>query len=64
MERQARKLTDIEKQIYKEGVKIGISLYAVWHNGTQYVGDGHKTKGQALEDVDKSQAPSLLWLPE
>jgi len=35
-----------------EGMRQGITLYAWWKDGTQYVGTTGRTLKQALEEVD------------
>lgn len=40
-----------------KGLKEGITLYAWWKDGTQYVGSCGTTLKKALEDVDKEFKP-------
>jgi len=61
-ERKARLLTPMEKRIYKEGVKQGLSLYAWWKDGVEYVGTTGTTKIRAMELVDNGLAPEALWV--
>jgi len=40
---------------YKEGLKEGVTRFAWWKEGTQYVGTTGKTLKQALEEIDKGE---------
>lgn len=60
--REARLLTAAEKCVYKEGVKHGVSLYAWWKDGVEYVGTCNTTKIRALELIEKGEAPEALWI--
>ena len=59
--RESRLLTETEKRIYKEGAKYGLSLYAWWKDGVEYVGTAYTTKARAMELVDKESAPAAIW---
>ena len=41
-----------EKAAYKEGLIEGITRYAHWMNGVQYVGTTGKTLKKALENLE------------
>lgn len=41
--------TNIEREYYRRGVVEGMTRYAWWKDGVQYVGDGHHTLRQAIE---------------
>ena len=52
IERQARKRFLI-KYSYIEGIKEGITRYAWWKDGEQYVGTTGKTLKEALKELDQ-----------
>jgi predicted transcriptional regulator len=43
-----------QKEAYVEGLKAGITLYAYWKDGVQYVGTSGKTLKEALERAKRS----------
>jgi hypothetical protein len=41
------------------GIREGITMYAWWKDGVQYVGTTGKTLAKALEDINKEEAARL-----
>jgi len=48
-----RKYKIMSDSSYYDGMRRGITLYAWWKDGVQYVGAGIRTLKKALEEVDK-----------
>jgi hypothetical protein len=48
-----------EIQTYYSGMAEGISKYAHWEDGVQYVGTTGKTLAQALEDIRAERKQQL-----
>lgn len=44
---------------YHDGLREGVSQYAYWRDGTQYVGTTGRTLKQALADIDQEEADVL-----
>lgn len=39
---------------FVEGIKAGLTVYAHWEDGIQYVGTAGKTLAEALKEVDEA----------
>lgn len=46
-------------EAHKDGLRVGIRVYAWWKDGVQYVGSTGKTLEEALEEANKD-AEALL----
>jgi len=44
---------------YHQGLRDGISIYAHWRDGVQYVGTTGKTLKEALEAINKAEQDTL-----
>lgn len=49
---------------YHEGVREGLTMYAHWRDGVQYVGTCGKTLKQALAEIDKQEQDTLDHLQD
>lgn len=54
-----RQTQRLQIEAYYEGVKLGVSLYAHWKDGTQYVGTCGKTLKDALKEIDRDRVERL-----
>ncbi len=45
---------------YYQGRREGVSLYAHWKDGVQYVGTTGRTLKQALADIDQQETDTLI----
>ena len=55
MESKLDKMADkIRKDIYKQGYIDGLTAYAWWKDGVQYVGTSHTTLEEAIEDLENN----------
>ena len=52
-------IDNIIHEAHKDGLMVGVRLYAWWKDGIQYVGSTGKTLKEALEEADKD-AQALL----
>jgi len=57
--REVRRLTEYEKKVYIEAKKNGVSLYAWWKDGVQYVGTTGCTLAKALQRVEEEGTPQF-----
>lgn len=54
---------DLNKSYYN-GVREGITQYAWWRDGVQYVGTCGETLAQALKNIDAEEARALEILEQ
>lgn len=48
-----------QTRAYYQGLREGVSLFAHWRNGVQYVGTTGKTLKQALNDIESAEQDVL-----
>jgi hypothetical protein len=48
-----------QTRAYHQGLREGVSMYAHWRDGTQYVGTTGRTLKQALATIDQEEAEEL-----
>lgn len=44
---------------YYAGMRAGITRYATWHDGIQYVGAGFHTLAYAIREIDKEERDKI-----
>ncbi len=47
-------MAEIEEKLYKQGFIDGLTAYAWWKDGIQYVGTSGTTLSQAIKEVEES----------
>lgn len=48
-----------QTRAYYQGMRDGVTDYAYWRDGIQYVGTAGRTLKEALEDIDRLEANLL-----
>jgi hypothetical protein len=49
-----------QSRAYYQGRREGVSLYAHWRDGVQYVGTTGRTLKEALEYIDQDEAKTMV----
>jgi hypothetical protein len=55
----AKEITEQMIKTFYDGVLEGITMYAWWKDGVQYVGTTGKTLEKAIEEINKEEAARL-----